>query len=45
MTPYSLQAPFKRLFLFLGHSIVYVPMRNLIQSIGDVALMPKVFEK
>ena len=31
--------------LSLGHSIMYVPMRNLIQCMGDMALMPKICEK
>ena len=29
----------------LGHSIEYVSMRNLIQCMGDIALMPKLCEK
>jgi len=31
--------------LSLGHSIMYVPMRNVIQCMGDMALMPKICEK
>ena len=31
--------------LSLGHSIMYVPMKNLIQCMGDMALMPKICEK
>ena len=33
------------IILSLGHSIMYVPMRNLIQCMGDMALMPKICEK
>ena len=30
--------------LTLGHSTMYVTMRNLIQCMGDMALMPKICE-
>ena len=33
------------IILSLGHSIMCVPMRNLIQCMGDMALMPKICEK
>ena len=33
------------IILSLGHSILYVTMRNLIQCMGDMALMPKIYEK
>ena len=36
-TPYALWM----IILSLGHTIMYVPMRNLIQCMGDMALMPK----
>ena len=44
MTPYSILAPYKWLFYLLDTQIVYVPMRNLIQCMGDMALMPKICE-
>ena len=28
-----------------GHSTMYVPMRNVIQFMGDMALMPQICEK
>ena len=34
-----------KIVLSLEHSIMYVPMRNLIQCMDDMALMPKICEK
>ena len=45
MTLYFTPDALLMIILSLGHSIMYVPMGNLIQCMGDMALMPKICEK
>ena len=42
--PYPSPDALWMIILSLGHSILYVTMRNLIQCMGDIALMPKIWE-
>ena len=42
--PYPSPDALRMIILSLGHSILYVTMRNLIQCMGDMALMPKICE-
>ena len=44
MTPYLTPDALWMIILSLGHSTMYVPMRNLIQCMGGMALMPKICE-
>ena len=44
-TPYPSPDALWMIILSLGHSIMCLPMRNLIQCMGDMALMPKICEK
>ena len=44
-TPYSSPDALWMIILSFGHSILYVPMRNLIQCMGDMALMAIICEK
>ena len=43
--PYPSPDALWMIILSLGHSIMYVPMRKLIQCVGDMAPMPKLCEK
>ena len=43
-TPYPSPDTLWMIILSFGHSIIYEPIRNLIQCIGDMALMPKICE-
>ena len=45
MTPYPTPDALWMIVLSLGHSIMYVTMRNLNRCMGDMALMPKICEK
>ena len=45
MTPYPTPDALWMIILSLGHLIMYVPIRNLIQCMGDKALMSKICEK
>ena len=42
MSPYPTPDALWMIILSLEHSIIYLPMRNLIQCMGDMALMPKI---
>ena len=45
INPYTTPGTSRMTDLALGHSTMYVTMRNLIQYMGDMALMQKICEK